>query len=661
MAESPMAGKRSESTETGLNPSPGQPLRLGILVSGRGSNMAAIINEIEAGRLPASIEVVVSDNPEAPALALAAGKGLTTEIIQRRDFGSQTEFEGAIIRELRRRQVQLVVLAGFLRLIGPGFLTAFPGAVINIHPSLLPAFPGLEAQKQALDYGVKITGCTVHYVNEVMDGGAVIAQTAVPVKANDTAESLSARILVEEHRLLPRVIGQIAREIRIKAVAMPRTEVEVEKIKILVVGNGAREHALVWKLSQSPRSAQICIAPGNPGLDLLNRLVPLKVDDVEGLVKFAMDEKIGLVVIGPEAPLALGLADRMAEAGLTVFGPTAEAARLESSKSYAKDFMFRHRIPTAAYRIFDDQTEALAWLDSRPDGPIVVKAAGLAQGKGVTVAQNRAEAQAAVREAMEGGRFGEAGREVVIEDCIEGEEVSLLAFTDGRTIVPMPPVQDHKRLGEGDTGPNTGGMGAYTPVAVYTPEVARQVEDTIIIPTLKGLQAEGLDYRGCLYFGLMLPSPGSPYKGPQLIEYNARFGDPETEVLMPLFKSDLVETMLACARGTLADCFIEWLNETAVCVVIASGGYPGPYQTGLVITENVPAMVGASLTFHAGTAVNERGEIVTAGGRVITVTATDKDLGKALFKAYDRVRSIHFKNSYYRRDIAYRELARRYK
>lgn len=637
------------------------PLRLGILVSGRGSNMAAIINEIEAGRLPASVEVVISDNPEAPALKLAESKGLVTVSLSRRDFDSRVEFESAIIRELRRRQVQLVVLAGFMRLIGPDFVAAFPEGIINIHPSLLPAFPGLEAQKQALDYGVKISGCSVHFVNEVMDGGRIIAQAAVPVQDDDTVESLSARILTEEHRLLPRVVGQMARDIRQKAAAMARTNVEVEKIKILVVGGGAREHALAWKLSQSPRCAQICIAPGNPGLDLMNRLVPLKVDDLEGLTKFAVEENIGLVVIGPEAPLALGLADRMRGAGLKVFGPQAAAARLESSKSYAKDFMARHNIPTAAHRVFDSQDEALAWLDTRPDGPIVVKASGLAQGKGVTVAQNRAEAIGAVREAMEDGRFGDAGREVVIEDCIDGEEVTILAFTDGKTIVPMPPVQDHKRLGEGDTGPNTGGMGAYSPVAAYTPEIARQVEETIIIPTLKGLQADGLDYRGCLYFGLMLPSPDSAYQGPQVIEYNVRFGDPEAEVLMPLLQSDLVEITLACAQGNLADCTIEWLQETAVCVVMASGGYPGEYQTGLLITENVPAMIGSSLAFHAGTAVNERGEIVTAGGRVITVAATDESLEKALFKAYDRVRAIHFKNSYYRRDIAYRELARHYK
>ena len=442
---------------------------------------------------------------------------------------------------------------------------------------------------------------------------------------------------------------------------MERKNVEVEKIKVMVVGSGAREHALAWKLAQSPRAEKVYVAPGNPGMDIMTRLVPIGVEDLEGLTTFAKNEKMGLVVIGPEAPLALGLADKMREAGLLVFGPSAAATRLESSKTFAKDFMIRHGVPTAAYKSFTSSEEAVKYLESKPDGPIVVKADGLAQGKGVTVAKDRAEAAQAVHQAMDEACFGEAGKEVVIEDCIDGEEVTIQAFCDGKTIVSMPPVQDHKRLGEGDTGPNTGGMGAYSPVAVYTPEVAAQVEESIIKPTLAGLKADGVDFRGCLYFGLMLPKAGSAYQGPQVIEYNARFGDPETEVLVPLLKSDLVEIMLKCAEGDLGGYPIEWREETAVCVVIASGGYPGEYQTGLVITENVPSLVGASLAFHAGTALNENQETVTAGGRVITVAAKDVTLEKALFKAYDRVRAIHFKDSYYRRDIAHRELARRYR
>ena len=442
---------------------------------------------------------------------------------------------------------------------------------------------------------------------------------------------------------------------------LERKNVVVETIKILVVGSGAREHALAWKLAQSPRAEKVYAAPGNPGMDIMTKLAPIKVDDLDGLTEFAKSEGMGLVVIGPEAPLAMGLADKMEAAGLKVFGPKAAAAQLESSKSFAKNFMIRHGIPTAAYQVFHSAEEALKYLQAKPDAPIVVKAAGLAQGKGVTVAQNRAEAEQAVREAMEEGRFGEAGREVVIEDFIDGEEVTVLAFCDGRTIVPMPPTQDHKRLGDGDTGPNTGGMGAYSPVAVYTSDISGAAMETIIKPTLAGLKADGLDYCGCLYFGLILPSPDSPYKGPQVIEYNARFGDPETEVLMPLLKSDLVEIMQRCTDRKLEGLPIDWSEETAACVVIVSGGYPGEYTTGLLITETVPSLIGTSLAFHAGTALNDNNETITAGGRVMTVVGKDATLERALFKVYDRVRSIHFKNSYYRRDIAHRELARRHR
>lgn len=432
-----------------------------------------------------------------------------------------------------------------------------------------------------------------------------------------------------------------------------------DKINILVVGSGAREHALAWKLSHSPRTKKIYVAPGNPGLGIITKLTPIKVDDLDGLINFALELRPGLVVIGPEAPLAAGLVDHLAAIGLKVFGPLAAAARLETSKVFAKQFMARHGIPTAAWASFTSVGEALRYLEGLPDGPIVVKVAGLAAGKGVTVARDRGEAVAAVRAAMEERCFGVAGEVVIIEDYLEGEEVSVLCFTDGRTIIPMPAVQDHKRLGEGDNGPNTGGMGAYSPVSAYTSEVAAQVERTIINPTLAGLKVEGLDFRGCLYCGLMLPAPGSPYQGPQVIEYNARFGDPEAQVLVSILKSDLVEIMLACAGGTLAGQTIEWCDETSVAVVIVSGGYPGDFATGLVVTEKMSSRVGASLIFHGGTAANQNGEIVTSGGRVMTIVARDLTLEKALLKAYDRVGAVHFKNSYYRRDIGYRELARR--
>ncbi|MDR2934863.1 MAG: phosphoribosylamine--glycine ligase [Candidatus Adiutrix sp.] len=432
--------------------------------------------------------------------------------------------------------------------------------------------------------------------------------------------------------------------------------VREKRLKILVVGSGAREHALAWKLAQSPGTAVVKVAPGNAGMEF--ETIPLAVTDQDGLIARARAEDMDLVVIGPEDPLAAGLADRMAAAGLKVFGPGAEAARLESSKAFSKRFMARHGVPTAAFRVFSSSTEALAYLEEKPEGPIVVKASGLAAGKGVIVAVDKAEAAGAVRAILEGGRFGEAGREVVIEDFIEGEEVSVLAFTDGRTLRPMPAVQDHKRLGEGDTGPNTGGMGAYCPVAVYTPQVAARVEETIFRPTLAGLAADGLDFRGCLYFGLILPDPDSAYDGPQVVEYNARFGDPETQVLMPLLKSDLADILLRCVEGRLAEAEVEWREESCACVVIASGGYPGEYRTGLVVTEKVPAPIGASLAFHAGTALNAARQVVTSGGRVMSITARALTLEKALARVYERVRTVQFEGAWYRRDIGYRELAR---
>ena len=433
------------------------------------------------------------------------------------------------------------------------------------------------------------------------------------------------------------------------------------KIKILVVGGGAREHALAWKLSQSPRTERVYVAPGNAGMAGSSVLVPIEADNLEGLTKYAVGEKIGLVVIGPEGPLASGLADQMQAAGLTVFGPRAAAAHLESSKPFAKDFMARHHIPTAAYQNFTSPAAALEYLASKPEGPIVVKAAGLAQGKGVTVAQNLEEARQAVRESLEEKRFGEAGQEVVIEDFIDGEEVSILAFTDGQTIVSMPPVQDHKRLGVGDTGPNTGGMGAYSPVAIYTPELAAQVEASIIQPTLKALAAEGLPYQGCLYFGIIIPSAKSSYQGPQVIEYNCRFGDPETEVLMPLLKSDLVEIMLQCAQGNLGNFKVEWSSESVVCVVLASGGYPGAYPTGCPININSSAPDADSMAFYAGVTLNEKHQLVTAGGRVITLVAKGDTLEGALTKVYAQTKNFTFKDCYFRDDIAHRELARHQK
>ncbi|MDR2176209.1 MAG: phosphoribosylamine--glycine ligase [Synergistaceae bacterium] len=429
-------------------------------------------------------------------------------------------------------------------------------------------------------------------------------------------------------------------------------------MNVLIVGGGGREHALAWKLSQSRKVTALYAAPGNPGMEDVACRVPLQTsgEGIDKIVEFAVKESVGLVVVGPEGPLALGLADRLAGRGILCFGPGAKGARLESSKIYAKEFMDRHHIPTPAWRSFSALDEAKRCLSDLPDAPVVVKADGLAQGKGVIVAKNRAEALSAAEKIMD-GRFGEAGRKILVEECLVGEEISLLSFADGKTLIPMLPVQDHKQIGEGDTGPNTGGMGTYAPVSAFSAETARTVEETILRPLRTALRSGEFDYRGCLYIGLMLTS-----EGPRVIEFNVRFGDPETQALMPLLDSDLFEIMHACAAGRLEEARPpEWRDESAVCVVMASQGYPGEYSVGRVITERPVAeeLARDSWVFHAGTSRDARGGLTTAGGRVLGVTARGKTLETALKRVYARVDSIDFREKTYRRDIAYRELTRR--
>lgn len=431
-----------------------------------------------------------------------------------------------------------------------------------------------------------------------------------------------------------------------------------KNMKVLVVGSGGREHALIWKLAQSPKVTTLYAAPGNPGTENFAHTAPLQAGDIKGIVAFAEREAADLVVVGPEAPLSLGLADLLKEKGIPCFGPGARGTLLESSKKYARDFMTRHGIPAPAYRAFTDIDAAKQYVETQPEAPLVVKADGLAQGKGVIVARDRREALAAVGDMMGSGRFGEAGKEILIEECLTGEEVSLLTFTDGKTILPMLPVQDHKRIGEGDTGPNTGGMGTYSPVTIFTREAALQIETNILNPIRKAFQAGEIDYRGCLYVGLMMTPDG-----PKVIEFNARFGDPETQVLMPLLESDLFEILYACARGELHEKTLKWQDATAVCVVMASRGYPGEYTKGQII-EELPVtkdLQEHSWVFHAGTARNAGGQLTTAGGRVLSITARGRTLEEALERAYSRVGSVHFEGQTFRKDIAARELRRRKK
>ena len=422
-------------------------------------------------------------------------------------------------------------------------------------------------------------------------------------------------------------------------------------MRILVVGGGGREHAIVWKIAQSPRKPTIFCAPGNAGLGHLATCLPIKADDISGLRDFALSERIDLTVVGPEAPLALGIADEFRKARLKIFGPTKAAARLESSKSFSKEILAANHIPTARARTFERMDEALGYLDEHPV-PIVIKADGLAQGKGVVVATTREEAKRAVRDAMEKSLFGQAGHRVLIEEFLDGEELTIMAFTDGKTVAPMVPAQDHKRVGDGDTGPNTGGMGAYAPAPIATAALREQVTREILQPTVDALARLGCPFQGVLYAGLMLVKDV-----PYVLEFNARMGDPETEVVLPLLETDLIDVMEAVVEHRLDQLTVKWRDEAAVCVVMTSPGYPGSHQTGLPIDGLTSQPVDPRVVvFHAGTR-QEAERLVTAGGRVLAVTAWGPSLRHAREQVYQTLPSIRFDGGHYRTDIAHRALA----
>ncbi len=421
-------------------------------------------------------------------------------------------------------------------------------------------------------------------------------------------------------------------------------------MKILVIGSGGREHALIWKLASSPRVSKLYCAPGNAGISQLATCVPIPATDLASLKTFAEREAVDLTVVGPEAPLALGIADLFRESKLKVFGPTKNAAKIESSKAFAKNLMMRQGIPTADARTFESVRLALDYLE-QCSLPIVVKADGLAQGKGVVVARTVQDAKDAVVNMLEHRAFGDAGRRVVIEDCLEGEELTLMAFADGKTVVPMLAAQDHKRLGEGDTGPNTGGMGAYAPAPVATPALRYAIMRDVLHPAIEGLSRVGSPFFGVLYAGLMVKD-GTPY----VLEFNARFGDPETQVVLPLLKTDLAEVLEAVVEHRLDQIHLEWSEESAVCVVLASGGYPGKYEQGLPIAglQDVSGQDRVAV-FHAGTAWKGE-DVVTAGGRVLGITAWGSSLRAAHDRAYEAGRCIKFEGQYCRTDIAGRVL-----
>lgn len=416
-------------------------------------------------------------------------------------------------------------------------------------------------------------------------------------------------------------------------------------MKVLIVGGGGREHAIAWKISQSPKVSRLYCAPGNGGIASLAQCVPIKAMDIEGIVEFAKSEGIDLVVVAPDDPLAAGMVDALESAGIRAFGPNKAAAEIESSKVFSKNLMKKYGIPTAAYEVFGNDSDALDYLRTC-SYPTVIKADGLALGKGVIIANDFEEAQDAVRSIMSDKIFGNAGNRVVIEEFLTGTEVSILTFTDGETLVPMISSQDHKRALDDDMGPNTGGMGTFSPSRIYTDEVDEWCMKNIFMPTIDAMRKEGRRFKGVLYFGLILTADG-----PKVLEYNARFGDPETQVVLPHLKTDIIDIFEAIIDERLADVNIEWDNRSAVCVILASGGYPGKYRTGLEITGIEEAEKDPSVTvFHAGTKL-EAGKYYTAGGRVLGVTAVADTIDDARAKAYAAVGKINFEGMHYRKDI----------
>ncbi|AXK22087.1 phosphoribosylamine--glycine ligase [Serratia marcescens] len=425
-------------------------------------------------------------------------------------------------------------------------------------------------------------------------------------------------------------------------------------MNILIIGNGGREHALAWKAAQSPLADKVYVAPGNAGTALEANLenVAIAATDIPALVAFAQNHDIGLTIVGPEAPLVIGVVDAFQAAGLKIFGPSQAAAQLEGSKAFTKDFLARHRIPTAEYENFTEVEPALAYV-RRKGAPIVIKADGLAAGKGVIVAMTLQEAEEAVRDMLAGNAFGDAGHRIVVEEFLDGEEASFIVMVDGENVVPMATSQDHKRVGDGDTGPNTGGMGAYSPAPVVTDEIHQRAMDQVIWPTVRGMAAEGNTYVGFLYAGLMISADGQP----KVIEFNCRFGDPETQPIMLRLRSDLVELCLAGAEGRLNEKSSDWDERPALGVVLAAGGYPGDYRNGEVI-QGLPQQESADgKVFHAGTHL-QGDDVVTSGGRVLCVTALGDTVAQAQQRAYQLAEGIQWPGSFCRKDIGYRAIAR---
>ena len=420
---------------------------------------------------------------------------------------------------------------------------------------------------------------------------------------------------------------------------------------ILVIGSGGREHAITWCVAKSPKAGRVYCAPGNPGTAKFAGSVNLKADDIPGLLKFAKEKKIGLTIVGPEVPLVHGIVDAFEAEGLKIFGPNKAAAQMEGSKAFTKNLFKKYKIPTADFGEFTSSPEAYAYIKANSKYPLVVKADGLAAGKGVIIAANEAQALKAVKDIIDDKMFGKAGAKIVIEEFLHGEEASILAFTDGVTVLALPASQDHKRIYDNDLGPNTGGMGAYAPAPLITPAIAEKIKNEILLPTVAALKSEGITYKGILYAGIMMTA-----QGPKVLEYTVRFGDPETQAVLPLLKTDLIELCMASIQGRLSEIKLEVEDKAAITVVLASKGYPGEYEKGKEIKglDSFEKM-NDLMIFHAGTEQKDR-KVVTSGGRVLNITATGKDIRTAIDKVYKNIDKVYFEGVYYRKDVGKKAL-----
>jgi len=650
---------------------------LAVLISGSGTNLQAIIDAVENGDIPdAKVALVISDRSGAYGLERAEKHGIANMEIDKNEILK-------LLDTLKAYKTDGIVLAGYLSIVPMEIIAAYSGKIINIHPALLPMFGGMgyygiKVHQAVLASGVRYTGATAHIVDGGVDTGAVLVQGLVPVLPDDTAENLQQRVLKTEHGVLVHAVKALVEGTAEELIKKPKilsgdyadmqstdrdgadnqkaeqsrtdqygacSSTQPRKKKILIIGSGGREHAIGWKLKQNPY-VTLCFAPGNGGTAEIGDNINIKVDEINNLANFARAYRIDLTIVGPELPLTLGVADEFNRHGLRIFGPGADGAMLEGSKAFAKQFMNKYGIPTAQYDTVLNLDDGLKLLERR-SYPLVVKADGLAAGKGVIICADKAEAEAALKDMLETGVFGTAGSKVVIEEFLTGREVSLLCFTDSKTILPMETASDYKRALDRDAGANTGGMGSISPSPFYTPGMGEDIARR----TLEGIKAEGFDYRGVIYIGLIL-TPG----GPKVLEYNARFGDPETQALLPRLESDLNEVIEAVIDKRLSGCELRWKKERAVSVVMTSEGYPGAYSTGfpIEIPTEIPQAAGtdtgSGTVFHAGTKITA-GKTVTDGGRVLAVTALGESFDEARRAVYKEVDKIKYKGRTYRSDI----------